>query len=147
MPERHLKFPLRFALRVAFLVLCVAPLLPAAASTTRPAAILEPGYVAALGAADHFLQAWQAGDVENGLSLLTGHAKEKVTADALEEFFSAGGPLAYEIDHGRLVKRGRYEFPVVLVSGAAKNMRVRRRFSSIVVVNTGNNDWALDKLP
>ena len=85
--------------------------------------------------------------MENGLSLLTGHAKEKVTADALEEFFSARGPLAYEIDHGKMLKRGRYEFPVVLVSGAAKNMRVRRRFSSIVVVNTGNNDWALDKLP
>jgi hypothetical protein len=46
---------------------------------------------------------------------------------------------------GKLLKPGRYEFPVVLVLGGAKHPR--RRFSSIVVVNTGNNGWAVDKLP
>ena len=54
---------------------------------------------------------------------------------------------AYEIARGKLLKPGRYEFPVVLVIGSAKSPHTRRRFSSIVVVNTGNNGWAVDKLP
>lgn len=80
------------------------------------------------------------------MALLTSHAKEAATTDGIERFFSNSGPSAYEIVRGRLLKRGRYEFPVVLVS-ASKDNRARRRFSSIVVVNTGNNDWAVDKLP
>jgi hypothetical protein len=45
-----------------------------------------------------------------------------------------------------MLKRGRYEFPVVLVMQSPNN-RVRRRFSSIIVLNTGGSDWAIDKLP
>jgi hypothetical protein len=103
--------------------------------------------VPALSAADHFLQAWQSGDVENGMVLLTSHAKTAATTDVVERFFSNPSPTAYEIGHGKLLKRGRYEFPVVLVSDALKNIHTHRRFSSIVVVDTGNNDWAVDKLP
>jgi hypothetical protein len=29
----------------------------------------------------------------------------------------------------------------------AEGARVRRRFSEIIVVNTGKNDWVVDKLP
>jgi hypothetical protein len=36
---------------------------------------------------------------------------------------------------------------VVLVTVPSKNVHAHRRFSSVVVVNTGNNDWAVDKLP
>jgi len=132
----------------ASLILCVSLLWllsPLAAKTAGPA--LDPSYVPALGAADHFLQAWQSGDVESGTVLLSSHAKEAATTDVVEKFFSNAAPSAYEIGRGKLVKRGRYEFPVVLVSGASKDVRTRRRFSSIIVVKTGNNDWAVDKLP
>jgi len=113
---------------------------------TGSAQVLEAGYVPALSAADHFLQAWQSGDVENGMALLTSHAKEQITAVGLDRFFSP--PLsAYEIGRGKLVKRGRYEFPVVLMETAAKNNHSRRRFSSIIVLHSGGNDWAVDKLP
>jgi hypothetical protein len=134
-----------FSCRLLFLILCVSSL-PRPLSAKTPAA-LDPGYVAALAAADHLLQAWQSGDVENGMVLLTSHAKETATTDVVEQFFSNPGPSAFEIGRGKLVKRGRYEFPVVLVTGDSKKLRPRRRFSSIVVVNTGNNDWAVDKLP
>ncbi len=77
--------------------------------------------------------------------LLTSHAKEGVNPDMLDKFFSNPEPAAYEIDRGKPLKRDRYEFPVVLVT--SKNAHVRRRFSTIVVVNTGNNDWGVDKLP
>jgi hypothetical protein len=122
-------------------------LLSPLAAKPRPAPALDPGYVPALAAADHLLQAWQSGDVENGMALLTSHAKEKATAEILERFFFNSGPSAYEVARGKLLKRGRYEFAVVLVTGASKNIHTRRRFSSIIVVNTGNNDWAVDKLP
>jgi hypothetical protein len=131
--------------RLPSLMMCVLFLLSPLAAKTRPAPALDPGYVAALAAADRFLQAWQSGDVESGLVMLTGHAKEAATTDAVDKFFSSTPPSAYEIGRGKLLKRGRYEFPVVLVS-VSKN-RGHRRFSSIVVVDTGRNDWAVDKLP
>jgi hypothetical protein len=130
---------------VPSLILCVLMLLSPLAAKTRPAPTLEPGYVPALAAADHFLQAWQAGDVEHGMVLLTSHAKEKATTDAVDKFFSNTPGSAYEIGRGKLLKRGRYEFLVVFVS-TSKN-RARRRFSSLVIVDTGKNDWAVDKLP
>ncbi len=126
------------------LILFLCLILPLAAKT-RPAPALNSGYVSALAAADHLLQAWQSGDLESGMVLLTSHAKEKATTDVIERFFSNSGPTAYEIDRGKLLKRGRYEFPVVLVS-ISKN-HARRQFSSIVIVDTGKNDWAVDKLP
>jgi len=120
-------------------------LLPAAWAGNARAASIEAGYVPALAAADHFLQAWQSGDVENGMALLSSHARQAATSEEVEKFFQNNGSSAYEIGRGRLLKRGRYEFPVVLVSGGSK--RVHRRFSSIVIVDTGGNDWAVDKLP
>ena len=104
-------------------------------------------YASALAAADRFLQSWQTGDVETGLVLLTSRAKEKITRNALEDFFSSAAPYAYEIARGRQLRRGRYVFPVVLLERTSKNCRARRRFSTIVVLNTGNYDWAIDKLP
>jgi hypothetical protein len=135
-----------FSRQLTGLVLCVLLLLSHVAAKTRSSA-LDPGYVAALAAADHFLQAWQSGDVESGTALLSSHAREAVTSEGVEAFFSQPVPGAYEIERGKLLRRGRYEFPVVLVTETAKGTRARRRFSSIIVVNTGNNDWAVDKLP
>jgi hypothetical protein len=128
-----------------FLILCASSL-PQGLGAKTPAAP-DPGYVAALAAVNHLLQAWQSGDVESGMSLLTSHAKESATTDIVEQFFSNSGASAYEIGRGKPVKRRRYEFPVVLVTEDSKKLHARRRFSSIVVVNTGNNDWAVDKLP
>ena len=134
---------LRGALLPAFLILCV--LISLSAAKTPPTGP-DSEYIAALAAADHFLQAWQSGDVESGMALLTSHAKEKVAGEGLDKFFSE--PVsAYEIGHGTLLRHGRYEFPVVLASSATKSSHARRRFSSVVIVNTGHNDWAVDKLP
>lgn len=122
----------------------LSPALAASKPRTTPA--LDPSYVPALATANHFLQAWQSGDIESGTVLLTTHAKESVSRDDLDRFFSNPDPSGYEIDRGTLLKRGRYQFPVVLVT-STKNPRIRRRFSTIVIVNTGKNDWAVDKLP
>jgi hypothetical protein len=124
---------------------CAGPF-AAAAPRTDPSTV-DPNYISALAVADHFLQAWQAGDVENGMALLSNRAKEQITADRLDNFLSP--PIAaYEIGRGTRVKRGHYEFPVVLMGGGQpKEKRPKRRFSSIIVLHTGDNDWAVDKLP
>jgi hypothetical protein len=129
------------------LILLVPFLLQLSSAKAKPAPALNSGYLPALAAADHFLQAWQSGDAENGMVLLTRHGKDLATTDVIQQFFSNEGTSAYEIGRGKLAKRGRYEFPVVLVTVNSKNAHGRRRFSSIVVVNTGDNDWAVDKLP
>ncbi|MGC1372883.1 MAG: hypothetical protein WA824_12170 [Candidatus Sulfotelmatobacter sp.] len=118
--------------------------LPSTAKVPR-AASLDSGYLSALAAADRFLQAWQSGDGENGIALLTERAKKGINPDGLDKFFSASEPSGYEINRGKRVRRGRYEFPVVLVSRGSN--KLHREFSSIVIVNTSNNDWAVDKLP
>jgi hypothetical protein len=114
------------------------------ASAKQPPA-LQPDYASALAAADRFLQAWQSGDAENGMALLTTRAKREATEESIEKFFSGGTASAYEIGHGKLLKRGRYEFPVVLIRSVDKHLR--RQFTSIMVVNTGGKDWVVDKLP
>ncbi len=133
--------------RSLMLLLCVSMSLSPLPARSRPAPVLDSGYVLALAAANHFLQAWQSGDVENGMALLTTHAKAAINPEMLDRFFSDHELSGYEIERGRPLKGGRYGFSVVLVTGSSKNIHIRRRFSSIVVVNTGNNDWAVDKLP
>ena len=123
-----------------------------AASKTMPtkAAAMGRDYASALAVADRFLQAWQSGDNEAGIVLLTARAKAKISRDDLSAFFSASAPSAYEISHGKPLRRGEYEFPVMLLDQSATatgSRHFRRRFSSIVVLRTGNNDWAIDKLP
>jgi hypothetical protein len=110
-----------------------------------PVSPLDSNYFSALVAADRFLQAWQSGDTETAISLLTERAKRGVNPGDLDKLFSASDPSAYEIDHGKRVKRGRYEFPVVMVNRTSN--KLHRKLSSIVIVNTSNNDWAVDKLP
>ena len=124
----------------------------ASAARSRPASAKSSSqpdldYTFALAAANRFLQAWQTGDMENGIVLLTSHAKEKITPDELEHFFSTSAPSAYEIVHGKQLRRGRYAFPVALFGPTPIKHRHPRHFSTIVVLNTGNRDWAIDKLP
>ena len=128
---------------LVFTTLCGTAL----AATTHAASTVDSGYLTALVTADHLLQSWQAGDAENGMALLTNHAKEKAGPEAIERFFSGSHFSAYEIGHGKLARRGRYEFPVVLVNRSSSANRIYRQFSTIIVLNTGNDGWAVDKLP
>jgi hypothetical protein len=104
----------------------------------------DPGYVFALATANLFLHAWQTGDLEAGTVLLSDHVRHSRNPDELEQFFSGSADRAFEITHGK-GNRGRCRFPVVLLTGEGR--RVHRKFSEIVLVNTGKNDWAVDKLP
>jgi hypothetical protein len=104
----------------------------------------DPGYVFALAAASHFLHAWQTGDMENGMVLLSDGIRHTQNADKLEQFFSTGTERAFEISRGH-GHSGLYSFPVVLVT--LRSSHVTRKASEITLVETGKNDWVVDKLP
>ena len=134
---------IRFA---ACLLLATVPLWARPnAHPAKPSAPSDPGYVFALAAANHFLHDWQAGDAENGMVLLSDSVRHSQNADKLEEFFSNATNRAFEITRGH-GHQGRYSFPVVLVSLRASS-HVTRKFSEIILVETGKNDWVVDKLP
>jgi hypothetical protein len=104
----------------------------------------DPGYVFALAAASHFLQAWQTGDLENGMVLLSDGIRHTQSTDKLEQFFSSGTDRAFEITRGH-GHQGQYSFPVVLFT--LRGSHVGRKSSEIIVIETGKNDWVVDKLP
>ncbi|MGB8579762.1 MAG: hypothetical protein WCD47_02990 [Candidatus Sulfotelmatobacter sp.] len=141
-------FRLRFLILLSILCLFFhsSDLFAASRLTSKKAAYLTTDYASALAAADHFLQAWQSADPENGIALLTSRTKQATSTDAIEKFFSNPAPSAFEIGRGKLLSHGRYEFPVVLLDTSKIN-HSRRRSSSIIVLHSGGNDWAIDKLP
>lgn len=104
----------------------------------------DPGYVSALATANRFLHAWQSGDLENGMVLLSDGIRHTQNADKLEGFFSSSGERAFEISAGR-GHPGRYTFPIVLV--VSQGAHATRRPSEITLVDAGKNDWVVDKLP
>ena len=104
----------------------------------------DPGYVLALAAADRFLHAWQIGDIENGMVQLSDRVRRSENADKVEQFFSDAKDRAFEITRGN-GQPGRYHFPVVLVW--IQGSRITRRVSELILVETGKNDWVVDKLP
>ena len=137
---------MKFRLQVVVLLL----LMVALASGAGPKAsgkIHAPdaaSYVLALATANRFLNAWQAGDLETGIVLLSDHARHSQTSESLENLFSPAIDRAFEITRGK-GNHERYCFPVVMLSRG--DHRVHRRFSAIVLVNTGTNEWVVDRLP
>ena len=131
---------------------CLSLLIPSLAlplyarSHSRPAKPQPPGpeYVFALAAANRFLYAWQTGDLEHATVQLSDHIRRSQTASQLEQYISSTKDRAFEIAGGRKIKSG-YSFPVVLVTSAGDNSA--RKFSAIMLVATGKNDWLVDKLP
>ena len=106
----------------------------------------DSNYLAGLSAANRFLAAWQSNDQAAALPLITTRAKQQTTEEGVDKLFSGSSARAFEITRGQALRQGRYEFSIVLLQ-ADESGRTRRRFADIIVVNTGKNDWAVDKLP
>jgi hypothetical protein len=106
----------------------------------------DAGYVFALAAANHFLHAWQTGDLESGMVLLSDGLRHSQNADQIEDLFSNAKTKirSFEITVGH-GNPGRYTFPIVLVT--PKGNHITRKFSDITMIEVGKNDWVVDKLP
>lgn len=134
---------------LSLLILCICLFssltLQLAAKKTSGGNSYDADYISALAAADLFFHAWQNHDQETGLLLLTNAAKQRTSPEQIESFFSASRP-AYEITLGKKLRRGRYRFAVALFE-TSSHRRANRRYSELVVVRAGKNDWAIDNLP
>jgi hypothetical protein len=106
---------------------------------------IDPLYGSALAAANRFLRAWQDQDQETGIMMLSDSARQNLSPENLQSFFSPGPDAAYEITRGKRVNADAYEFPVVLFGASATPSRPH--VSTVVVTRSGKNEWAVDKLP
>jgi len=77
--------------------------------------------------------------------MLTDTARQHVTPERLQEFFSPGPEAAFEIQHGRRISGGEYVFPVVLFG--TSESKLRPRACSIVIARAGKDEWMVQKLP
>lgn len=130
--------------RILVIALCVCSSL-AVARAKGAARTGDPQYGSALAAANRFLHAWQTQDHETGIMMLTDAAREHASRDQLQEFFLTGPEAAFEIRRGRRTNEGEYSFPVVLFD--ASSPTIRPHACRIVIVKTGIDDWAVDRLP
>jgi hypothetical protein len=119
------------------------------ASAKKHKAATQPtdsNYIAALATANRFLAAWQDNDQAAAMPWVTNRAKQQSTEEGVDKLFSGSSTRAFEISRGRLVRQGRYQFSIVLVQNDDSG-HTHRRFTELIITNTGNNDWAVDKLP
>jgi hypothetical protein len=117
---------------------------PKNSSRLIDSAYSDPAYGVALAAANRFLHAWQTQDHETGIMMLTDSARQHVSRDQLQEFFSSGPDAAFEIQRGKRLNVAEYSFPVVLFNPSSSP---RPHVCKIVVVKAGKDDWVVDKLP
>ena len=133
---------------VLLVLLTAAQPLPA---KSKAAPALTSDYVAALGVANRFLDAWQTQDYEKGLLLLSATAKRQMPEEQLQVYFSPhpAPERACEIGRGKKLKDGRYSFPVNLMETASgqDHKPTHPRASHIIVIKAGKDDWVVDKLP
>jgi hypothetical protein len=117
--------------------------------TAAASSIADQEYVSALGGANNFLHAWQSQDHETSLLMLTEAAKRNLSEDRLQDFFSPGSSTqrSYEISRGKKLAAGRFEFPVALFEINSAHKWTHPRFSQIVMLKTGKEEWSVDKLP
>jgi hypothetical protein len=111
-----------------------------------PAQPTDSNYIAGLGIANRFLAAWQSNDQAAAMPLLTTRAKEQRTEEGVDQLFSGSPNRAFEITRGHPLRQGRFQFSVVLLQ-ADDSGHARRRFAELIITKTGENDWAVDKLP
>lgn len=141
------------SIRTALVLLAGLALAPLTWGSKPKAAnnpVLDGEYVSALAAANRFLHAWEVQDHETGVLMLTDEAKQHLSEDALDAFFSTAPSVeeSFEITRGKKVESGRYVFPVTLWrTPTGKNGKLHPSYSTIVVVRTGKDEWAIDKLP
>jgi hypothetical protein len=78
--------------------------------------------------------------------MLTNSAKQHTTEERFGAFISGnGGQQAFLITTGKKISSGRFDFPVALFDSSGTS--VHRRFSHIIVIRAGKDEWAVDTLP
>jgi hypothetical protein len=135
---------------VLILLSCLVPAasfarVPKSGSRLIGSAYSDSSYSSALAAANRFLHAWQTQDHETGIMMLTDSARQHASRERLQDFFSPGPEAAFEILRGKRLNSAEYVFPAVLFGFSKAS--ARPHICRILVVQSGKDDWAVDKLP
>jgi hypothetical protein len=77
--------------------------------------------------------------------MLSDSARQNISPEQLQSFFSPGADAAYEIARGKRLSSAAYEFPVVLFGGA--DAPSHPHVCRVIVTRSGKSEWAIDKLP
>jgi len=131
------------AVALAFFASPVASAKKHKAAPTQPT---DSNYIAALATANRFLATWRDNDQAAAMPWITNRAKQQSTEEGVDKLFSGSSTRAFEISRGRLVRQGRYQFSIVLLQNDDSG-HTRRRFTQLIITNTGNNDWAWINCP
>jgi hypothetical protein len=141
------RFPALLRAVALFVVLALLAAL-SSARTKGPVPSVDPDYVYALATANQFLHAWQTQDEETAILLLSDRLKQSTPDSALDShLISSAKPQSFEIGRGKKLAPGRYQFPVALFQNPAKTKWTRPQAAALLVIKTGKNEWAIDKLP
>lgn len=135
---------MKYCVTLVLLFCSIPAMCHARAVRHRAQPALDPTYSSALAAANRFLHAWQSQDHEAGILMLADSGRQGASPDSLQAFFSPGSDAAYEIAHGRRLKDGEYEFPLVLFGSSADP---HPRPCKLILVRAGKTDWAVERLP
>ncbi len=151
--------PLLIAI-IAILCLCTT----SQAQISKPVftVAINADYVRALFTADKFLSAWKTRNVAEGLTLVSGAIKGKISHDDLSAYISGTSSpshAAFEVKSGKKLADGRYAFDVklyeYLYSATPESQAWKCPQSSrIVIVKIGVDNpkfrvgnWLVDELP
>lgn len=104
----------------------------------------EAEYLSALATADRFLGAWMNDEPDLAESML-GQPRDTPERD-IETLLIRACPCAFELQHGKRIRAGMYEFPVVLFGPPAGNSRISVKLSSIIVSRV-DDQWTVEKVP
>lgn len=105
----------------------------------------EAQYLLALATADRFLGAWMNDEPDLAESML-GQPRDTPERD-IETLLIRACPCAFELKHGKRIRAGVYEFPVVLYGPPAGNSRISVELSSIIISRTADDQWTVEKVP
>ena len=115
------------------------------AAERKNALFQEAQYLSALATADRFLGAWMNDEPDLAESML-GQPKDTPERD-IETLITMACPCAFELKHGKRVRVGSYEFPVVLCGPPAGNSRIFVKLTSIVISRATDDRWTVEKVP
>ena len=111
----------------------------------KEALFQEAQYLSALATADRFLGAWMNDEPDLAESML-GQPRDTPERD-IETLLIRPCPCAFELKHGKRLRAGVYEFPVVLFGPPAGNSRISVKLSSVIVSRAADDQWTIDKVP
>ncbi|PYX42982.1 MAG: hypothetical protein DMG81_00515 [Acidobacteria bacterium] len=109
---------------------------------------VDSDYVYALATANNFLHAWQSQDQETAILLLSDRLKQHIVETTLDSHLnSKAKPQSFEIGRGKKLRSDRYQFPIALFPAPSNVRTMRPQMATLLVIKTGKNEWAIDKLP